>query len=181
MNEAPQTSIMLFSCSCWVGKLFMSFNLRMTSVLWSERDGEKSLGCLLQLDAILYSKCWSNVTTQCKRFFFTFIILIIQTSKYSGCSGWGHKNRGHVSCGQACVNVRERRRSASSLLSVLVCSFLSQHLLYYVSPTDVCWKVMEHQSIFSARYRTKEYFHTQYKVLCFALTETFTYKYAVSV
>lgn len=70
MNEAPQTSIMLFSCSCWVGKLFMSFNLRMTSVLWSERDGEKSFGCLLQLDAILYSKCWSNVTTQCKRFFY---------------------------------------------------------------------------------------------------------------
>lgn len=40
MNGAPQTSIMLFSCSCWVGKLLMCFNLRMTSVHWSERDRE---------------------------------------------------------------------------------------------------------------------------------------------
>lgn len=149
MNEAPQTSIMLFSCSCWVGKLFMSFNLRMTSVLWSERDGEKSLGCLLQLDAILYSKCWSNVTTQCKRFFFTFIILIIQTSKYSGCSGWGHKNRGHVSCGQACVNVRERRRSASS--------FVYQFLfaLFYLNT----YYIMSHQLMFAERsWNTKAFY-----------------------
>lgn len=94
MNEAPQTTIMLFSCSCWIGKLFMCFNLRVTSVHRSQRGGEKRCGCLLQLDDILYSKCWSNVTMQSKHLF-SFIILIILTSQYSGCSGWEHTTLMH--------------------------------------------------------------------------------------
>lgn len=258
MNEAPQTSVMLFSCSYWVGKLFMCFNLRMTSVHRSERETERrDLGVCCSW-MIFYTR---NVTVQ-RKHLFSWIIWILQTSKYSGCSGWDHSKLMHKKQEATCpldkrvsksekggvVPLRQRintwadtgtcvshpetsspsqslprlqakrvkdwrditvvgvqwwhsaseakeqsenssiiedagsrawlicacalqvqyvcfnsqeHGSASSLLSVLVCSFffisstvIMSHQLMFVE------RLMQHQSVLSAHYKTEEYLHT---------------------